>query len=106
MQVKSPTVIDEILSRKSGSHQTPRWREKDSNPRSPVRRMYETPRSQRNARNGGADRREKSAQSALGTISRSYTRISSFGITNVRSSKNLSTLNLCESRIFFLPLLF
>jgi hypothetical protein len=34
---KSPRVIDEIRFRKPGSHQTPRWREGDSNPRSPVR---------------------------------------------------------------------
>ena len=28
---KSPTVIDGIRPRKLGSHQTPRWRERDSN---------------------------------------------------------------------------
>ena len=31
---KSPTVIDGIRPRKSGSHQTHRWREQDSNHRS------------------------------------------------------------------------
>jgi hypothetical protein len=35
---KSPTVIDGIRPRKSGSHQTPRWREQDSNHRSRVTR--------------------------------------------------------------------
>jgi hypothetical protein len=31
-------VMGEVRPRKSGSHQTPRWREQDSNHRSPVRR--------------------------------------------------------------------
>jgi hypothetical protein len=37
--VKSPTIIDGIPPRKSGSHQTRRWRGTDSNPRSPIRSM-------------------------------------------------------------------
>jgi hypothetical protein len=47
--VKSPTVIDGIPPRKSGSHQTRRWREMDSNFQFPVAK----PRSVRPAVMGG-----------------------------------------------------
>ena len=36
-----PTAIDGTRPRKSGSHRTPRWREPDSNPRSPSPRSDE-----------------------------------------------------------------
>jgi hypothetical protein len=41
--VKSPTVIDGIPPRKSGSHQTRRWREQDSNLRSRVWQLLRKP---------------------------------------------------------------
>jgi hypothetical protein len=86
---KSPTVIDGIRPRKSGSHQTPRWRKPDSNHRSRVTRpIFE-------CRLGLIPRRpKKSARKRTGT--RRVGRIPAGPMVRILLSPAASLLRTCR----------
>jgi len=54
--------------RKSGSHRTPRWREMDSNPRSPVSRIYANTGIAPDRDTGRANRRENRETAGLAPL--------------------------------------
>jgi hypothetical protein len=61
-------ILDILVHRESGSHQTPRWREPDSNPRSPVSRIYANTGIAPDRDTGRANRRENGETAGLAPL--------------------------------------